>query len=255
MARLEGKVAVVTGAAQGIGATYAKALAGEGAKVVLTDIDDCAPAAKQIEAEFQGAETLSLRTDVTSEAATQAMVDDTVARFGRLDILVNNAAMFGNITPGPFEDIPADNWDALMAVNVKGPFLCAKAAVPVMRKQKSGKIINIASGTLFKGAPNMLHYVTSKGAILAMTRSLSREVGEDGICVNTLAPGLTMSENVIANRDEQRAMGHDFVLNSRAFKREQMPEDLVGALLFLSSSDSDFMTGQCIVVDGGSVNH
>lgn len=255
MARLENKVAIITGAAQGIGATYAKALAAEGAKVVVTDIDSCDAVAAEIEDTYQGAEALSLTTDVTDEAATQAMVDATVERFGRVDILVSNAAIFGTIKPGPFEDISVDQWDQLMAVNVKGPFLCAKAAVPQMRKQKYGKIINIASGTLFKGSPFMLHYVSSKGAILAMTRSLSREVGEDGICVNTLAPGLTMSENVIANADDQRAMGHEAVMNTRAFKREQMPDDLIGALIFLASGDSDFMTGQCVVIDGGSVNH
>ena len=255
MGRLDDRVAIVTGAAQGIGETYASALAGEGARVVLTDIDDCEPAAEKIRSAYQGAEILALRTDVTSEAETQDMVGETVAEFGRVDIMVTNAAIFGNIVPGPFEDISAEQWDSLMAVNVKGPFLCAKAAVPQMRKQKYGKIINIASGTLFKGSPYMLHYVSSKGAILAFTRSLSREVGEDGICVNTLAPGLTMSENVIANRNEQREMNHDMVVNSRAFKRDETPDDLVGALIFLSSADSDFMTGQCVVVDGGSVNH
>ncbi len=255
MGRLDDRVAIVTGAAQGIGETYASALAGEGAKVVLADIDDCGPAAEKIRSGYQGAEVLALRTDVTSEAETQAMVGETVAKFGRVDIMVTNAAVFGKIMPGPFEDISVEQWDSLMAVNVKGPFLCAKAAVPQMRRQKYGKIINIASGTLFKGSPYMLHYVSSKGAILALTRSLSREVGEDGICVNTLAPGLTMSENVIANRNEQRDLNHDMVVNSRAFKRDETPDDLVGALIFLSSADSDFMTGQCVVVDGGSVNH
>ncbi len=255
MGRLDDRVAIVTGAAQGIGETYASALAGEGAKVVLADIDDCGPAAEKIRSGYQGAEVLALRTDVTSEAETQAMVGETVAKFGRVDIMVTNAAVFGKIMPGPFEDISVEQWDSLMAVNVKGPFLCAKAAVPQMRRQKYGKIINIASGTLFKGSPYMLHYVSSKGAILAFTRSLSREVGEDGICVNTLAPGLTMSENVIANRNEQRDLNHDMVVNSRAFKRDETPDDLVGALIFLSSADSDFMTGQCVVVDGGSVNH
>ncbi len=255
MGRLDDRVAIVTGAAQGIGETYASALAGEGAKVVLADIDDCGPAAEKIRSGYQGAEVLALRTDVTSEAETQAMVGETVAKFGRVDIMVTNAAVFGKIMPGPFEDISVEQWDSLMAVNVKGPFLCAKAAVPQMRRQKYGKIINIASGTLFKGSPYMLHYVSSKGAILAFTRSLSREVGEDGICVNTLAPGLTMSENVIANRNEQRDLNHDMVVNSRAFKRDETPDDLIGALIFLSSTDSDFMTGQCVVVDGGSVNH
>ena len=197
MTKLNDKVAIVTGSAQGIGATYAKALAAEGAKVVLTDVLDCAPAAAEIAAQYQGAETLVFSTDVSDEKTTQSMVDQTVERFGRLDILVNNAAIFGTIVPRPFEDIEVEDWDKLMAVNVKGPWLCTKAATPVMRHQGYGKIINIASGTLFKGAPNLLHYVSSKGAILAMTRSMSRELGDDGICVNTIAPGLTMSENVL----------------------------------------------------------
>ncbi|MEK9679780.1 MAG: glucose 1-dehydrogenase [Rhodospirillaceae bacterium] len=255
MSRLQDKVAIVTGAAQGIGATYAKALAAEGAKVVVSDVLDCSEIAGVIEKEYQGAEVLALNTDVSDEAACNDMVAKTVERFGRIDIMVSNAALFGNLTPGPFEDISADDWDTLMAVNVKGPFLCAKAVVPQMRKQKYGKIINIASGTLFKGTPNLLHYVTSKGAVLAMTRSLSREVGEDNICVNTIAPGLTMSENVINNMDGGRSISADLTVNSRALKRPQVPGDLAGALIFLSSPESDFMTGQCIVVDGGSVNH
>ena len=254
MSRLDGKVAIVTGAAQGIGATYAKALAGEGAKVVITDIDDCAATERAIKDAYQGAEVLSLRTDVTSEKACDDMVAATVRRFGRLDILVPNAALFGKLGYKGFEDIPVAEFDAVMAVNVKGPWLCIKAATPQMKKQGYGKVINIASGTLFKGSPNLLHYVSSKGAVLAMTRSLSRELGEFGIRVNSLAPGLTMSEAVIA-QDADHHDAHQKTVNSRALKREQMPDDLIGALLFLASPDSDFMTGQCMVVDGGSVNH
>ena len=253
MSKLENKVAIVTGAAQGIGAVYAKALAAEGAKVVLTDMLDCTPVASEIEAASKTSETLTLMTDVSDEVATQDMVDKTVARFGRVDILVNNAAIFGALVPGPFEDIDVAEWDKLMAVNVKGPWLCTKAAAPVMRKQGNGKIINIASGTLFKGSPHLLHYVSSKGAILAMTRSLSRELGEDGICVNTIAPGLTMSENVL--KSDEHMIARDINKASRAIKRYQTPKDLIGALIFLSSADSDFMTGQCIVVDGGSANN
>lgn len=253
MGRLDGRVAIITGAAQGIGAAYAKALAGEGARVALSDIQDASTAAKDIEDSFQGAETLVLKTDVSDEASTEAMVADTVARFGKLDILISNAAMFASISHKPFFEIPVAEWDQMMAVNVRGPWLCAKAAVPEMRKNGYGKIVNIASGTLFKGVPDILHYVTSKGAVLAMTRSMSREVGGDGICVNTLAPGLTMSEGVLGS--EEFMSGRDANLASRALKRYQEPEDLTGAMLFLVSSDSDFMTGQCMVVDGGSVNN
>ncbi len=254
MSKLDGRVAIVTGAAQGIGTAYAKAFAGEGAKVVITDILDCEPAAREIRNMYQGAEVLALRTDVSNEKACEEMVAKTVERFGRLDILVPNAAMFGGLGYKGFEDIPVSEFDAVMAVNIKGPWLCIKAATPQMKKQGYGKIINIASGTLFKGSPNLLHYVSSKGAILAMTRSLARELGDHGIRVNSLAPGLTMSEAVIA-LDEEHHDSHMKTVNSRAIKREQTPDDLVGAMIFLASADSDFMTGQCMVVDGGSVNH
>ncbi len=254
MGRLDGKVAIVTGAAQGIGATYAKALAAEGAAVTVADIDDGAGVVAEIEAAYQGAKVLNQITDVTDEASCFEMVAKTEEAFGGLDIMVANAAMFGKITRGPFEELLVEEWDALMAVNVKGPFLCARASAPAMRKRGGGKFINIASGTVFKGPPTMLHYVTSKGAILAMTRSLSRELGGDNICVNTIAPGLTMSENVLDRADFNEAE-RQFQIASRAIKREQQPDDLIGALLFLSTADSDFMSGQCLVVDGGSVNH
>ncbi len=254
MGRLDGKVAIVTGAAQGIGATYAKALAAEGAAVTVADIDDGAGVVAEIEAAYQGAKVLNQITDVTDEASCFEMVAKTEEAFGGLDIMVANAAMFGKITRGPFEELLVEEWDALMAVNVKGPFLCARASAPAMRKRGGGKFINIASGTVFKGPPTMLHYVTSKGAILAMTRSLSRELGGDNICVNTIAPGLTMSENVLDRADFNEAE-RQFQIASRAIKREQQPDDLIGALLFLSTADSNFMSGQCLVVDGGSVNH
>lgn len=253
MSRLKEKVAIVTGAAQGIGAVYAKALAAEGANVVVTDILDCAIVATEIKDSNQGLDVLAFNTNVSDEKSTEIMISQTVDHFGRVDILVNNAAIFGTIVPGPFENISVEEWDRLMAVNVKGPWLCTKAVSPIMRKQGSGKIINIASGTLFKGAPNLLHYVSSKGAILAMTRSMSRELGGDGICVNTIAPGLTMSESVL--NSEQQMAYRDANAATRALKRYQTPDDLIGALVFLASEDSDFITGQCLVVDGGSANN
>ena len=253
MSKLNGKIAIVTGAAQGIGATYAKALANEGAKVVLTDIHDCKSVANEITGTYQGSETLTLITDVSDEKSTQEMAEKTLARFGNIDILVNNAAIFGTLIPGRFEDIDVAEWDRLMAVNVKGSWLCAKAVSPTMRQNGYGKIINIASGTLYKGTPGLLHYVSSKGAIIAMTRVLSRELGEDGICVNTISPGLTMSENVL--NSENWMVGRDINKETRALKRYQTPEDLVGTLIFLASEESDFMTGQSMVVDGGSANN
>lgn len=252
MNRMKDKVAIITGAAQGIGATYAKALAAEGAKVVLCDLNTPNETAAAIHAE--GGSALALACDVTDGAAVQAMVEAAVAEFGGVQVLVNNAALFATLELKPFEQTSSAEWDKIMAVNVRGSFECAKAVLPVMRKQGYGKIVNIASATAFKGAPMMLAYVASKGAVIAMTRSIAREVGDTGIRCNCLAPGLTMSTNVQANA----AWADDIVRNniaSRCLKREAVPEDLIGALLFLASADSDFMSGQTVVVDGGSVTH
>ena len=251
MGKLDGKIAIITGAARGLGAAYAKAFAAEGAQVCVSDVLD--PSATVTAIESDGGKAIGVTADVTDISACENLVTQTAEAFGGVDILVNNAALFVDIPRRTFLDIDSDEWDKVMAVNVRGPWLCAKAAVPEMRKNGYGKIVNIASGTLFKGVPDILHYVTSKGAVLAMTRSMSREVGGDGICVNTLAPGLTMSEGVLGS--DEFMSGRDANLASRALKRYQEPEDLTGAMLFLVSSDSDFMTGQCMVVDGGSVNN
>jgi NAD(P)-dependent dehydrogenase (short-subunit alcohol dehydrogenase family) len=252
MSRLKDRVAIVTGAAQGIGATYARALAAEGAKVVVADILDGSKVARELEA--SGGKAMAVDVDVSDEASAQAMTDAVVEHFGRIDILVNNAAVYASLRLKPFTDIDVAEWDKVMAVNVRGPFVCAKAVVPVMRRQGYGRIVNISSGTPFKGTPNLLHYVTSKGAILAFTRALAREVGGDGICVNTLAPGLVLSEGVIENADLKDKLTGP-VIASRAIKRDQLPEDLVAPLLFLVSDDCAFMTGETVVVDGGSVMH
>ncbi|WP_295853013.1 SDR family oxidoreductase [uncultured Xylophilus sp.] len=250
--RLRDRVVVVTGAAQGIGATYALALAKAGAKVVCADILDLAGTVAALDA--IGAPVLGLKVDVTDASSVAVMVERTVGAFGRIDVLVNNAAIFGNLALKPFEQIGSDEWDKVMAVNVRGAFECAKAVAPVMRKQRYGKIINVASGTVFKGTPLFLHYVTSKGAIVAMSRCLARELGNDNICVNTLAPGLTLSANVASNPDWQGDIAAGIV-SSRAIKRDQTPDDLTGTLIYLASADSDFVTGQTVVVDGGSVTH
>lgn len=252
MKRMKDKVVIVTGAAQGIGAAYAKALAAEGARLVVADILDARPVAQAIEA--AGGEAIAVETDVADEASAEAMASAAIEHFGRIDVLVNNAAIYASLTMKPFEQIDAGEWDRVMAVNVRGPFVCAKAVVPHMRRAGYGRIVNISSGTPFKGTPNLLHYVTSKGAILALTRALARELGEQGICVNTLAPGLVLSEGVIENAEmRDRLTGP--VLASRALKRDQKPEDLIAPLLFLASDDSGFMTGETLVIDGGSVMH
>jgi NAD(P)-dependent dehydrogenase (short-subunit alcohol dehydrogenase family) len=252
MQKLRDRVAIVTGGAQGIGATYARALAAQGAAVVVADILDGSPVAHEIQA--AGGRAMAVTVNVADEASAQSMASSVVERFGRIDILINNAAVYASLQLKPFEEIDIVEWDKVMAVNVRGPFICAKAVVPIMRSQRHGRIVNISSGTPFKGTPNMLHYVTSKGAILALTRALAREVGGDGICVNTLAPGLVLSEGVIQNqalRDKLTAP----VLASRAIKRDQTPEDLIQPMLFLASDDCAFMTGETVVVDGGSVMH
>ena len=250
--RLQGRVAIVTGAAQGIGARYAAALAAEGAALVCADVIDAEPVAAQIRA--AGGRALALRADVSSAESVRQMAAASVEAFGRIDVLVNNAGLFANLALKPFEQIEAAEWDRVMAVNVRGPFECAKAVLPQMRAQGYGKIVNIASATVFKGSPMLLHYVTSKGAVVAMTRSLARELGDAGIRVNTLAPGLTASENTLANPAWQGAVGANNIA-SRAIKREVTPEDLCGTLVYLASAESDFVTGQVIVVDGGSVMH
>ncbi len=251
-ARLAGRTAIVTGAAQGIGARYAAALAAAGATVACCDVLDAEPVAARIR--DAGGRAIALRVDVTSPESARAMAAATLEAFGRIDVLVNNAGLFANLAMKPFDQIDAGEWDRVMAVNVRGSFECAKAVAPQMRAQGYGKIVNIGSGTVFKGAPMLLHYVASKGAVTAMTRALARELGDAGIRVNTLSPGLTASENTLANPAWQGAVSANNIA-SRAIKREVTPEDLCGTLVYLASAESDFVTGQVIVVDGGSVMH
>lgn len=252
MARLTGKVAIVTGAAHGIGAVYAKALAAEGASVGLFDVTD--PAAVVREIRDGGGQAVGGIADVTDAAAVAAMARTTAEAFGGIHILVNNAGLFAALTLKPFTEISSAEWDKVMAVNLRGVFECSKAVMPWMTAQGYGKIINIASGTVFKGAPMMAHYVASKGAVVALTRALAREVGDSGVRVNCLAPGLTMSDTVKRNNDWAGPIVANNIA-SRAIKREATPEDLTGTVLFLASAESDFMTGQTVVVDGGSVMH
>jgi NAD(P)-dependent dehydrogenase (short-subunit alcohol dehydrogenase family) len=180
------------------------------------------------------------------------MVAAAQERMGRIDVLVNNAAVFATLTPKPFETIPEEEWDRVMAVNVRGMWNCVKAVAPHMRARKRGRIVNVASAIVAKGTPYLLHYVASKGAVIAMTRALARELGDDGIAVNAVAPGLILSDTVRAN-PAVTGFQSAAVLQSRAFKRDALPEDVEGAVVFLASSDSAFMTGQTLVVDGGSV--
>jgi NAD(P)-dependent dehydrogenase (short-subunit alcohol dehydrogenase family) len=248
--RLHEKVAIVTGAAQGIGAAYAHELAAEGAHVCLADVLDCSAAAEAIIA--SGGQALALRADVTNAAAVADMVQRTTEAFGGIDILINNAAIFASLDRMPFDEISSSDWDRVLTVNTRGPFECTKAVVPALRKRGGGKIVNVASSTFFTGQPGFLHYVASKGAVIAMTRVLARELGADNINVNCIAPGLTMSKGVLRTYGEQNTQP---VIAGRALKRLQQPNDLLGTLIFLSSHESDFITGQVIVVDGGGFMH
>ena len=251
MNRLSGKVAVVTGAAQGIGAAYAEGMAAEGAKVVVSDIADTSAVVARIKS--AGGEAVGCTADVTdndSLASMVAMAEDT---FGPIEILINNAAIFATLTLKPFLQIDEDEWDAVMRVNVRGPFQCTKAVVPSMRKNGRGKIINVSSGTFLRGAPMFCHYVSSKGAIVGQTRSLAAELGEDNIHVNCVVVGLTESEGVVQHEQLSKIKGP--TLQARVLKRGMLPEDLLGTIYHLASEDSDFITGQCINVDGGALNY
>jgi NAD(P)-dependent dehydrogenase (short-subunit alcohol dehydrogenase family) len=250
--RLKGRVAIVTGGARGLGKDYALRLSEEGARIVVADILDATNVAHEIEK--RGGEVMALRTDVADEQSVNDMVHKTIERFGRIDILVNNAAIFADVVKRPFHEMLVEEWDRMMGVNLRGTFLCCKAVYPQMKKQGKGKIINVSSGTVFSGNPYLIHYVTSKGGVIAFTRVLAREVGNDGICVNAVAPGFTISEAIRENPtfpEQTRTM----VAGTRCFKRDEQSEDVTGTVLFLASDDSDFITGQTIVVDGGAVFH
>lgn len=253
--KLAGKVALVTGSARGIGAAIATRFAADGASVVVNYSKSKAEGdAVAAAINAAGGKAVAVRADVGNPADIPVLFAETVKAFGKLDILVNNAALFAALHQKHFMEISSEEWDRIMAVNVRGVFECVKAAVPEMRKNKYGKIVNIASGTVFKGTPMLLHYVTSKAAVVGMTRCMARELGNDRIRVNTLAPGLTVSEGVKSNAEWTQAMINANAA-TRAINREQVPEDLTGTMVYLCSADSDFMTGQCIVVDGGSVVH
>lgn len=250
--RLKGKVAIVTGGARGLGKDYALRLAEEGARVVIGDILDGTTVKSEIEK--IGGEALALNVDVSDEQSVKNMINQTIKRFERIDVLINNAAIFADVVKYRFYDTPLEEWDKMIRVNLTGTFLCCKAAYPQMKMQGKGKIINVSSSTYFMGNPNLIHYVTSKGAIIALTRVMAREVGDDGISVNAIAPGFTLSEAVDGNPTFPEPI-RKMTRESRCFKRDQIPSDLLGTIIFLASDDSDFITGQTLVVDGGTVLH
>ena len=249
---LAGSVAIVTGGAIGIGRAICTGLALAGARVVVADRSDPGDTVTAIEKE--GGEALGVVADVTSERELADAVGETTRTFGQIDILVNNAGIFAGLSPGPFELSTADEWRKVLEVNVIGSFLAAKAVVGPMRERGGGRIINIASTTAFKGTAYLLHYTSSKGAILAMTKALARELGGDGILVNAVAPGFTVSEGVERHADHVETMRRN-APSSRILRREMLPGDIVGAVRFLAGPQAGFLTGQTIVVDGGAYLH
>jgi NAD(P)-dependent dehydrogenase (short-subunit alcohol dehydrogenase family) len=221
---------------------------------MIADIADGKDLAAQIGAAHGGNSVTSAVVDVSDEGSVKALVAATMERFGKIDVLVNNAALYAPLQETKCTEIDADLWDKVMAVNLRGPFLMVKHVAPHMTASGYGKIINIGSGTAFRGIPWMLHYVTSKGGIMAFTRALARELGEHGIRVNTLAPGFTLSDTVVTENPGHVNTARDRAVQSRSLKRDEHPQDLLGALVFLASADSDFVTGQTLMVDGGNVN-
>ncbi|MGJ7546274.1 SDR family NAD(P)-dependent oxidoreductase [Variovorax sp. LT1R16] len=250
--RFTDKVAIVTGAETGIGRVIAERLAAEGAAVTLADLNDAGEVARAIQE--AGGRALPVRTDVAEETAVLRMVESTLAEFGRIDILVNNAAIASGMRLRPFEEISVAEWRRMQDVNAMGPFLCARAVSSHMRKQQYGRIVNVTSGTAFKGAPFMLDYVASKGAVITMTRALARELGPAFVTVNAVSPGYTLSEGVLANKQFLDAY-RQAAIDTRALPRDGWPADIVGAVAFLASDDASFISGQILAVDGGSVYH
>lgn len=248
-ASVDGRVVVITGAGQGIGRAYARHFAANGAIPVIADINGDNGKRVAAEIETAGGRALAVQTDVTRPDSVAAMIDATLATHGRLDVLINNAAIFVTLGRRPFEEIPLDEWRQVMDVNITGCFICAAAVIPHMRDAGWGRIINISSSTVPQGIPGFLHYVTSKSALIGMSRAMAREVGDDGITVNAVLPG--MIETEMENRG-RNAQGRERVINTQCLKRQQVPDDMVGTLLYLASPASGFMTGQSICVDGGA---
>ena len=245
---LDGKIAIVTGAAQGIGNAIAQGLAAEGARIVVADLKRAEEAAEAFE------DGVGLTVDVADEEQVARMADEVAERCGGIDVLVNNAGLYASLPMRPFTQIPVDEWRQVMDVNVLSMFLTCRAVVPRMREQGGGRIVNISSGTPFRGVPFLLHYVTSKGAIVALTRALAKELGKDEVLVNCVAPGFTMSEGVREHPEVVEAL-REASVSARTLQRDQQPEDVVGAVVFLCGPAASFITGQTMVIDGGQYFH
>lgn len=245
-------VVIVTGGAMGIGRAIAERFARDGAAIVIADVSGAAEAAAALSA--GGADAVGVACDVSDRDSCHAMAAEAMKAFGRIDALVNNAGLYSSLKLAAFNEISAAEWQRVLNVNVMGQAFATAAVLPVMQAQKAGAIVNISSGTPFKGVPYLLHYVASKGAINAMTKALAKELGAAGIRVNGVAPGFTMSDGVKANPDQIEKL-QDISVKARVIARDQVPEDIVGAVAFLASPDAAFITGQTLVVDGGAYFH
>jgi len=246
MGKFDGRTVIVTGGAGAIGAAYCRGFATEGAAVVVADTADSSALVAELSA--GGHQALGLSVDIADKDSTEAMAEAALDKYGRIDVLVNNAAFFKAVTRGPFEDISVDEWDLTMAVNVRGPWLCSRAVLPAMKQQEYGRIVNISSNVVWKGVPGFLHYTTSKSALVGFTRAMAREVGEYGITVNNVAPDFIPDDYL----REHQPGNEDAVNAQRAIKRTSVPEDMVGTVLYLTSDDASFVTGQAILVNGGA---
>ncbi len=249
MDMLDNKVAIITGATQGIGAAYARGMVAHGAAISICDVLDPAPLVKEIT--DAGGKAFGQIVDITKADQVRDFVAATNKALGGPHILVNNAGLFTKLTLKPIAEIDSEEWDRVMAVNVRGTFEMSKAVIPLMKAAKYGKIINIASATVNTGQPFFLHYVASKGALIAMTRSMARELGADGIRVNVISPGFTISEGIKTNPMYTEALT-SHIASMRAIVRDQTPDDLVGTVIYFASPASDFVTGQSLIVDGGT---
>ncbi|WP_296630477.1 3-oxoacyl-ACP reductase family protein [Rhodoluna sp.] len=243
---LNDKVVIITGAAGGLGREFALGFAAEGAKIIAADLQEAGLAETVKLVEAAGGQAKAIQVDVTKKQSTDNLAEEAIKAFGRIDVLVNNAAIYATIKREKFTDIDPDDWDRVMAVNVKGAWLCSASVYPKMT-QPGGRIVNIASATVFSGSPLWMHYVASKSAVIGLTRVMAKEVGASGVTVNAIAPGFTLTDASLSLIENAENYGVD----RGALKRASQPEDIVGAAIFLASTKADFITGQTLVVDGG----
>lgn len=249
---LTGRTVIITGGGKGIGEVYSREFARAGARVLVADIDGEAAEAVARDIVADGGEALGVTTDVSDAASVDAMAEAALDCLGAIDVLINNASLMSALPRRSWLEIPVEEWDRVMAVNLRGVFLCCRAVFPAMRKQGRGKIVNISSNRIWVGTPNRLHYTASKAGVIGLTRALAREVGEYGITVNAVTPGLTFSDTQVASSSNEHLRK---AAEGRALGRPQYPDDLVGTVMFLSSPASDYITGQTINVDGGKAMH